>query len=83
METIDEWGSQQLLNKLRCCIGGGWPRTLSFLGMPTVLIVAVSSHNLLPRDEIVDMRCLFYTMETSVREKKCTGASRLREDYRT
>ena len=23
METIDEWGSQQLLNKLRCCIGGG------------------------------------------------------------
>ena len=23
METIDEWGSQQFLNKLRCCIGGG------------------------------------------------------------
>ena len=34
-------------------LGGGWPRTLSFLGMPTVLVVVASSHNLLPRDEIV------------------------------
>lgn len=59
-------------------LGGGWPRTLSFLGMPTVLVVAVSSHNFLPRDEIVDMRCLFYAIETLVREAKCTGASRLR-----
>ena len=42
-------------------LGGGWPRTLSFLGMPTVLVGAVCSHNLLPRDEIVDVRCLFYT----------------------
>ena len=59
----------------RTYLGGGWPRTLSFFGMPTVLIVAVSSHNLLPRDEIVAMRCLFFTMETSVRGKMHWGQS--------
>ena len=55
---------------------GGWPRTLSFLGMPTVLVGAVCSHNLLPRDEIVDVRCLFYTdRNISSRNKMHWGQS--------
>ena len=44
--------------------------------MPTVLVGAVCSHNLLPRDEIVDVRCLFYTdRNISSRNKMHWGQS--------
>ena len=40
---------------------GGWRRIPSLFGMPIVLVVAVSAHNLVPRDGIISMGCEYYT----------------------
>ena len=40
---------------------GGLRRIPSLFGMPIVLVVAVSAHNLVPRDGIISMGCEYYT----------------------